>query len=179
MMKTWIIVAVSAVALLADHVALAQVGGLQADAVSGNWIGLHHSENDISTDVCMATSVNQKLIFRADKDSVELRTVDPSWSLTVGSTGPVTVTVGKYKKDLALTALDATMLGTTLAPEDAQAMFDAMDTASTASLAFGTKTHETVSLIGSTKVINAFRACSASSGFANLGQAAGKPSGPF
>ncbi|GBR31791.1 hypothetical protein AA11826_0843 [Komagataeibacter oboediens DSM 11826] len=166
--------------LLFPAASFAQDLAIIPDVEAGNWIALHHSpDQGVSTDICMAASADQGLLFRGDAHQLEIRTGNPQWSMTAGQRGEMTVTVGNYSHTFEMIAEGASMLTTIAQPDDMKALFDALDSASQATLKYGQKTTRIVSLYGSTKALNQFRSCVASNGFADLGNAAGGNASPF
>jgi len=150
------------------------------DVEVGNWIALHHSpDQGVTTDICIAASADQGLLFRGDAHQLEIRTGNPQWSMTAGQRGEMTVSVGNYSHTFLMIAEGASMLATIVQPDDMKALFDAMDSAGQATLKYGQKTTRLVSLNGSTRALNQFRSCVASNGFADLGNAAGSNASPF
>lgn len=153
---------------------------MHMSAAQGNWIAFQHSEPDgLNTDVCAAGSIDQILIFRADKESFEIRSSDKSWSMTAGQQGAVTIAAGNYSKTFNMEAESDTMLSTSVGSIELSDLFAAFDKSASAIVTYGKKTVRHVSLAGSTKVLNSFRACVASSGFGDLGKAAGPSNSPF
>lgn len=91
----------------------------------------------------------------------------------------MTIKVGDVTKTITMHTLDSKTLAGIFQPTDLTALMDAMDKASTASLIFGSKKPVSVSLNGSTRVLNAFRTCATVHEFANLGGSAGAKASPF
>ncbi|MBY4639645.1 hypothetical protein K6L44_06470 [Gluconacetobacter entanii] len=166
--------------ILLPAVSFAQDMSIITDVESGNWVALHHSpDQGVRTDICLAASGDEGLLFRADAHQLEIRTGNPQWSMTVGQQGEMTVNIGAYSHTFQMIAEGASMLTTLVQPEDMKALLDAMDNAGQVTLKYGQKTTRVVSLAGSTKALNQFRSCVESNGFADVGKAAGSNASPF
>ena len=145
---------------------------------NGSWVAVSYVDGTV-TDVCVASSLGGKLGFRSDKETVEIRSANPEWSLGTNTTGTMTITAGKYSQDFAMNALNGTTLTTVVPASDLIPLLDAFDTASSASITFGKKTKDIVSLSGSTKILNTWRTCTGANGFGDVGQPAGTKNTPF
>lgn len=150
------------------------------DVESGNWSALHHSpDQGVHTDICLAMSSGGALVFRGDANDLEIRSGNAQWSMSAGQQGEMNITIGNYSHDFKMTAAGASMLAVVVTPDEMKPLLDAMDSAGQAVIKYGQKTTRVVSLLGSTKVLNQFRSCVATSGFADLGNAAGANASPF
>lgn len=160
--------------------ACAQSNESQISEVSGNWVALRHTpDGGITSDVCVAASDDGKMAFRADANSIEFRSTDKKWNMSIGQSGDVTVSAGGVSKTFSMVASDNVTLDVAISADDAKALFAGFDSASVATIRYGEKTTKKVSLLGSTKVINAFKSCAMNAGFADLGGASGSQSSPF
>lgn len=160
--------------------AFAQENSMHMIAAQGNWIAFQHSApSGIDVDICGAGSLDKALFFRADANEFEIRSSDSAWSMTTGQQGDVTISAGGYKKTFSMTAGNDTMLAAEVDSAELSSLLSALDKSASATVTYGKKTTKRVSLAGSTKVLNSFRACVASSEFGDLGKAAGPSNSPF
>ena len=150
----------------------------QMTAQSGDWAAISYVDGTV-TDVCAATALGGKLLFRSDRSTVEIRSMNSQWSLGTDTTGVMTIKAGTYSHDFGMNAMNGTTLTSVVPPGDLSPLLDAFDKASTASINFGGKTTEVISLVGSTKVLNEWRTCTGANGFGDVGQPAGKTNTPF
>lgn len=166
--------------LLFPVLTVAQDLSVLPDVESGNWAAIHHSpDQGVHTDICLAMSEDQALVFRGDANDLEIRSSNPQWSMSAGQQGEVNITVGNYSHDFKMTAAGASLLVAIVPPDEMKLLFDAMDNAGQAVIRYGQKTTRAVSLLGSTKALNQFRSCVATNSFADLGSAAGANASPF
>lgn len=168
-----------ALLIISPNYAFSQEQGIIVDEAQGQWVAIHHSpDGGINTDACAASSANALLSFRSDAESAEIRSSNPDWNMTVGQEGDVTISAGSYSHIFKMSAVSNITLSSVASPDELSALFSALDNSSSATIQYGKKTTKTLSLAGSTRVLGAFRACSARSGFATFGATAGGNS-PF
>ena len=164
--------------IAATSVALADDLQPTVEATSGNWVAASFNDGT-DTKICVAGSADKRLLFRADANDLEVRTADDSWSLSAGLTGEMKVKVGNVEKVAQMQTFNATTLAGIMQPSDVSQLMDAMDKAPSALVTFGSKKTISVSLMGSTRVMNAFRTCAGVHGFASLGASTGNAASPF
>lgn len=158
----------------------AEAQEFRVTASQGNWTAAEHTASDgMTVDVCVAGSRDRGFLLRADKDYIELRSANGSWSMTVGDTGEMTVIAGDFSQSFQMTAESDQVLATDVTAADMGGMLDALSKEKNLTLSYGKKTIRKLSLAGSTKAFNSFRACVSSSGFGNLGKASGSNGSPF
>ena len=150
----------------------------EINVTSGAWMSGDLIDG-VEVDVCLAIGSQGKLAFRADKDTLEVRTSNENWSLAADSTGDMTVTAGSFSHTYSMHTMDSTHLTGVVEASDLTPLLDAMNKAPIATLTFNKKNATTVSLSGSTKALNDWRTCVGSHGFGNLGGGAGKTTSPF
>ncbi|WP_241503034.1 hypothetical protein [Komagataeibacter melaceti] len=150
------------------------------DERAGGWVAIHHTPDaGVHTDLCIAGSESEILMFRADADSLQVRSADDHWTLATGEKGDMTVTVGAYTRVFHMQANDATTLAADIKPADLTGLLDAMARNHVAVVKFGDHTTLSVGLSGSVPVLDRFRGCAETQHFADLGQGAGQKSSPF
>ncbi|KON64207.1 hypothetical protein KOEU_22760 [Komagataeibacter europaeus] len=150
------------------------------DERAGGWVAIHHTPDaGVHTDLCIAGSESEILMFRADADSLQVRSADDHWTLANGEKGDMTVTVGAYTRVFHMQANDATTLAADIHADDLTRLLDAMATSHVALVKFGDRTTLSVNLAGSIPVLDRFRGCAETQHFANLGQGAGQKASPF
>ena len=150
------------------------------DERAGGWVAIHHTpDSGVHTDLCIAGSESEILMFRADADSLQVRSADDHWTLASGQKGDMTVSVGSYTRVFHMQANDATTLSADIAPADMTPLLDAMAGARMAVVKFGDRTTLSVNLVGSVPVLDRFRGCAETQHFADLGQGAGQKASPF
>lgn len=129
-------------------------------AVSGTWIAMAHQPSmTAQPDVCVAAERVTGFALRASAEGIQLRLVNPSWSLPASVQGDVTIAVGDWKHSFSIDDNTSTMVNAEVAPDLAIAMFAAMDKARDMLVTVGHAKPTTVSLSGSTRATNAFRTC--------------------
>ncbi len=71
-------------------------------AISGDWMAAAHRESiTAAPDVCVAANMQSGFTFRAsERDGIEIRVTDKSWSLPANVQGGITVTVGDVRQNL-------------------------------------------------------------------------------
>ena len=168
----------SALCLMASLPAWAGDYRPSIDEESGDWLAVSFHDGP-STIVCAAGREDHKLAFRADKSDLEIRSEDASWSLPATAEGDMTLTAGTFSSTFHVRAMDAQTLTVIVGVDAIVPLFDAMDKASSLSMRFGDKRASKISLTGSTKIINSFRTCAGTSGFANLGSSTVASATPF
>ena len=147
---------------------------LRVIAQSGDWAAIAHSSSLIAApDMCGALTSSGALLFRADGDTIEIRVSDKDWSLPANVEGMISLTVGDWRGVWPVSSNNSNQVSGIVTPEDAVAMFGAMDKAGTMTVAVGKAKPRTISLAGSTKVTNAFRTCAGIKG--NDGTAGANP----
>lgn len=150
------------------------------DEHGGGWVAIHHTPDaGVHTDLCIAGSESEILMFRADADSLQVRSADDHWTLANGEKGDMTVTVGAYTHVFHMQANDATTLAATMPAADMTSLLDAMAHQHLAVVRFGDHPPLSVNLAGSVPVLDRFRGCAETQHFADLGQGAGQKSSPF
>nr|WP_254455529.1 hypothetical protein [Komagataeibacter melomenusus] len=150
------------------------------DEHGGGWVAIHHTPDaGVHTDLCIAGSESEILMFRADADSLQVRSADDHWTLANGEKGDMTVTVGAYTHVFHMQANDATTLMASLSAADMTGLLDAMARQHLAVVRFGNQPPLSVNLAGSVPVLDRFRGCAETQHFADLGQGAGQKSSPF
>ncbi len=150
----------------------------QMSIASGAWASAELVDG-MTVEGCLAVGDSGKLAFRADEQTIEIRTSNADWSLSADTVGDMTVTVGSYQHSFSMHALNGIMLTGVVTANDVSPLLNAMDKAPLASLKFGTKTVISLSLIGSTRVLNDWRACVGTNGYGDLGKSTGKVTTPF
>lgn len=150
------------------------------DERAGGWVAIHHTpDSGVHTDLCIAGSESEILMFRADADSLQVRSADDHWTLATGQKGDMTVTVGAYTHVFHMQANDATTLAADIAPGELTTLLNAMAGTHMAFVKFGDRTTLSVNLVGSIPVLDRFRGCVETQHFADLGQGAGQKASPF
>ena len=158
----------------------AEAQEFRVTASQGNWTAAEHTTSDgMTVDVCVAGSRDRAFLLRADKDYIELRSANGTWSMSVGDTGEMTVISGDFSQSFQMMADSDQVLATDVTAPDMASMLDALSKEKSVTLSYGKKTIRKLSLAGSTKVFNSFRACVTSYGFGSLGKAAGSNGSPF
>lgn len=146
---------------------------LLIDAAGTYWYALHHTTEDgLHTDVCSAgvrLHGAEPLFFRSGNMGIEIRSANAKWNLAPNTTGEMTVTVDNYHQTFPLQYLESAMLGIAITPDDLLPLLDQLEKGQKAQIQFGQKTKITIPLQGSRKALDAFRTCTASAGFGNLG----------
>ena len=128
-------------------------------AVSGTWAAEEHHPSQIApTDACVAAETSSGVMLRSGKSGVELRILDEDWSLPTGIHGEVVLTIAAFRLAKPITANTSNIIAVRLEADEVDSLFVAMDKGTSMDLAIG-KQKKLVSLIGSTKVTNAFRTC--------------------
>ncbi|WP_257997651.1 hypothetical protein [Komagataeibacter saccharivorans] len=150
------------------------------DERAGGWVAIHHTPDaGVHTDLCIAGSESEILMFRADADSLQVRSADDHWTLGTGQKGDMTVTVGAYSTVFHMQANDATTLVADITPANLTTLLNAMAHTHMAVVKFGDHTTLSVNLAGSVPVLDRFRGCAETQHFADLGQGAGQKASPF
>nr|WP_254511582.1 hypothetical protein [Komagataeibacter oboediens] len=150
------------------------------DERAGGWVAIHHTPDaGAHTDLCIAGSESEILMFRADAESLQVRSADDHWTLASGEKGDMTVTVGTYTRVFHMQANDATTLAADIHADDLTHLLDAMAKSHVALVKFGDRTTLSVNLAGSIPVLDRFRGCTETQHFADLGQGAGQKASPF
>ena len=150
---------IALVALLAVSPACAEEA-LVPTAQSGSWVALEHRESMTQpVDVCVALNLTTGVAFRSDGSNVQLRIMNNSWSMPTGVTGSVVLSVANWKRAFDINDNTATMVNAELPSEAVPDMFLKIDRAAVMSVIVGKAQPINVSLLGSTRVTNAFRTC--------------------
>nr|WP_255673913.1 hypothetical protein [Komagataeibacter sp. FNDCF1] len=150
------------------------------DERAGGWVAIHHTpDSGVHTDLCIAGSESEILMFRADADSLQVRSADDHWTLASGQKGDMTVTVGAYTRVFHMQANDATTLSADIPATELTTLLNAMAGAHMAVVKYGDRTTLSVNLVGSIPVLDRFRGCAETQHFADLGQGAGQKASPF
>jgi hypothetical protein len=129
-------------------------------AESGEWLATaHYASMTSPPDVCLAINSAHGFAFRVDESSIQIRIINQNWSLPVGVQGNIDVTVGSWTHDFLIEDNSDTSVSADVPPDVLNDMFDKMDHASSMSVTAGKALPFVVSLLGSTRVTNAFRTC--------------------
>jgi hypothetical protein len=130
-------------------------------AQSGDWVAMEHRMSMTSaSDMCLAANVVSHIAFRSENESVQLRVINDDWTLPTKVVGQIVITIGAYKRVLDIDDNSSTMVNAELSEQDYTTLFAAMDNSSTMNIAVGKAAPFTVSLVGSSKITNAFKTCS-------------------
>lgn len=130
-------------------------------AQSGGWVTMSHSDTMLShPDVCVTFNVTTGVLFRASTDDgVQVRIVNKTWTLPVGVTGTIRLSVGKVSQSVDITSNTDSMVAADVEVDDLKPLLTEMDKQSTMEVVVGKAKPMNVSLVGSTVATNAFRTC--------------------
>jgi hypothetical protein len=148
---------------------------METTAASGSWIAGQHSPSETDPpDVCMAFNVDAGVGLRSDGVTTTLRVINDKWSLPDDVQGSILITIGAAATTLEIADNTNNMVEAVLDNANLPTLLDGMAKASSMQLKVGKDKAFSVSLAGSTVVLNAFRTCAGIGG-----SAAGGGSNPF
>lgn len=154
------------VASFGSNIALADES-LVPIAEKGSWIAFAHRDSMVDRpDVCAATEINSHFAIRADANDVEVRLVNETWSLPADVTGTIVIKVGADDYDLDIGSNTDKMVAAVIPQDKVVPLLDAAAKASLMTVLAGKGKPISVSLSGSSTVLNAFRTCAGISGSA-------------
>jgi hypothetical protein len=129
-------------------------------AMGGGWVAMSHSVSMIAPpDVCAVMNMVSGVGIRADRDGIELRASNSSWSLPPDVKGIVRVSIGSWSGNLDIHGNTEDSISAAIDNDIALTMFAAMDKAANMSVTIGKAKPFQVSLKGSARATSAFRTC--------------------
>lgn len=174
---------VAALTALTPTFVMADGAGIISDEQSGKWFATHHTtDGGITTDVCVAGTVNeQRTMFtlRASRESVEIRIINNKWNLPEELDNFVNIVSGDFQQEYRFMGMSSNILSTHLEEVDTKPLLSALSNGASAELHFGEKKVQNISLSGAGKALNSFKNCVRGIGTMDLGNPAGPVDTPF
>ena len=129
-------------------------------AESGDWVAMEHKPSMMEPpDVCIAENTGETVLLRDDGTTLEVRSVDASWSLPNGVQGSLAISVNSNSYSFDIEYNTDSMVSANVDADKVSALLDDMAKAASLKLTVGKDTPISVPLNGSTKALNAFRTC--------------------
>lgn len=133
-------------------------------AGSGDWATYQHSATLISApDLCWTSYTSHKssnkLLFRADIKSIEIRIGDSKWSLPKDISGSIKIDIDNISHNYKVGANNVNYIIVYLSRNEIEGILKEMDTATSMSITVGGSKPQLIVLAGSAKATNAFRTC--------------------
>jgi hypothetical protein len=143
--------------------ALAQGKGVLLVA-SGDWVATEQRDSATAPPyLCSAFTRKSGRMFEIQANIVdtEARFTDQSWSEPASVPGTLAIDVGAYSATLKVTDNTNTVAIAAIAPDQLRFMIGAMEKSNAMTVTPGPAAPETISLRGSNRATDAFRACAA------------------
>lgn len=139
-------------------------------AQSGEWMAMAHKVSmTAAPDVCIALNPRAGVALRGDGDTVQFKVIDKKWSLPNSVTGNVLIVIGDWNLTLAISDNSEDSVSADVDVTEVLALLTNMDKAATMAVTVGKAKAIPVSLVGSSKVANAFRTCAGIAGSSGKG----------